>query len=835
MRLAGSAVGLPLPRSLSIRHTYLHGANVRLRNHFCHASTFVISDADKKRIRPSYRHYPNPLSTPKTTSIHQAPFQTPRADPPSHFTDAFYTPQQDAPARTSQLEVTVVRVPTKNVPLTPDDPKFHVNYFQHSQSLPLPPVDPSSCLPSSPNPQASSNDVQRSLATLAPKTETAPMDQFQMQTPPPTRDSTSRQQYVYGQPVVQDTLASGFQGPASTPPAPLMAPHMQTPTFQNPTFHTPMQYPHLQFSPEMFQNLQTGPMSAPAMPNVRFSWDISPQPNSFQSGGVMDAQPNLFGPANPISPPVPSWPSGNPSPAVDPNIVAQPHAHPFERPAQDFWMAETANPQHAMSFSSDPLFNSPAAVVNPTLLFGFSSPQQAPEVSPSHHQVQQPDVDMMSRQPYEHQTRESNWEKELAKRSKQQHNRTTTTSSSFSGSARPALHRSNTDSGFRKVQNRSLESRSVAQALENAARKPSPLKRLSQASLTSIPEGIRPRPRTRLVIDESGRARTETDPIDAEPANEPKSLWDDDDSDEEDLAIPSQRNSFVYPSENVRSTKHARNDSDEQNFNVSKRPLSSASLASITSRLEATPLGKKSARDSMDSNYRRFSMGSFGGSQAGEGSNDGDIFSEEPSSDAQSALKSMVEQRARKKGIFPPLDRPCCGDLTQRAEQTDPQATLRAHNQRWSQASLDVAKFNSQQIPASATAETGFESHSTGPSSASSNTSPSGPSQSYAEQQEVLTPSTDQSSRSNESTRCVCSNNSAEADNAAMMIQCESCMKWLHVKCLGLNSQALPPVYVCVFCTGTTPLARGGRIRMPNRLTNVLASPLSYKSNPFKR
>jgi hypothetical protein len=411
----------------------------------------------------------------------------------------------------------------------------------------------------------------------------------------------------------------------------------------------------------MFQNPQTGPMTAPAIPNPRFSWDISAQPSSFQSGGVINMQQNLFGTVNPISPPVPNWPSNDPSPVVDPNTTI-----PVERQTQDFWMTETVNPQHTMSFSSDPLFSSPATVVNPNLVFGFSSPQQAPEVSPNHLQTQQLDMDTTCRQPYEHQIKESNWEKEVAKKSKQQQNRTTTIPSSFSASTRPALQRSNTDSGFRKVQNRSVESRSITQALENAARKPSPLKRLSQASLTSIPEAIRPRPRTRLIIDESGRARTETDPVDVDPANEPKSLWDDDDdSDSDELAIPSQRNSFAYPSDHVRSAKHARNDSGDQSFNVSKRPLSSASLASITSRLEATPLGKRSARDSLDSNYRRFSMGSFVGSQAGEGSNDGETFSEETSSDAQSALKSMVEQRARKKGIIPHMDRRSCFiDLT---------------------------------------------------------------------------------------------------------------------------------------------------------------------------
>lgn len=58
------------------------------------------------------------------------------------------------------------------------------------------------------------------------------------------------------------------------------------------------------------------------------------------------------------------------------------------------------------------------------------------------------------------------------------------------------------------------------------------------------------------------------------------------------------------------------------------------------------------------------------------------------------------------------------------------------------------------------------------------------------------------------------------------MVQCESCTKWLHMGCLGLKPSTLPPVYICVFCTGQTPLARGGRIRGPVPFD----SPLTHKS-----
>lgn len=69
-----------------------------------------------------------------------------------------------------------------------------------------------------------------------------------------------------------------------------------------------------------------------------------------------------------------------------------------------------------------------------------------------------------------------------------------------------------------------------------------------------------------------------------------------------------------------------------------------------------------------------------------------------------------------------------------------------------------------------------------------------------------------------------------------MFVQCESCTKWLHVRCVGLNQHSLPPVYVCIFCTGSTPVARGGRVREPLRREAVgRDSPLGYKSGGYRR
>jgi hypothetical protein len=136
---------------------------------------------------------------------------------------------------------------------------------------------------------------------------------------------------------------------------------------------------------------------------------------------------------------------------------------------------------------------------------------------------------------------------------------------------------------------------------------------------------------------------------------------------------------------------------------------------------------------------------------------------------------------------------------TDRASQN----TLKAHNQRWAQASADMANTTTPHGH-------GHYDPFTNCFNASPNTDG------------LTTPSTDRSSLSSESTRCVCNG----IDDGQSMVQCESCNKWLHMGCVGLHSNNIPPVYVCIFCTGQTPIARGGRVRGPV----AYDSPLTHKS-----
>jgi hypothetical protein len=123
--------------------------------------------------------------------------------------------------------------------------------------------------------------------------------------------------------------------------------------------------------------------------------------------------------------------------------------------------------------------------------------------------------------------------------------------------------------------------------------------------------------------------------------------------------------------------------------------------------------------------------------------------------------------------------------------------TLKAHNKRWSQAAGDLkAQFS---------------------------LSPFTP----IDANEVITPSTDRSSGSNGSTRCIC--NSNVPVEGGLMLQCESCRNWLHAACIGLDEHTVPPVYLCIYCVKTP--ARGGRLREHTQSnTTYGASPLSHKT-----
>ncbi|OCL12538.1 hypothetical protein AOQ84DRAFT_150782 [Glonium stellatum] len=753
-------------------------------------------------------HLPSPSSTPKSATFPEAFSQTPKSETfQSHFLDAFSTPRVNGhrtPAQTPLfLGSTTLERPSSSYSHkghNPEDPEFHVNHFTPNGHLPLPPVEPSRRLSSSPDPLAvkaiARGALQRAFsASRAIGNKT--MDTSQMQTPPPTRDSSSRRK--------NQTLGAELTTPSTTMPrrvsTPATAGHAQGGDFYG---QTPLQFPGLQFSPDVIQFPNTGPMSAPAFPQSRLFWDQNNDGNRMDVDVPVTS--DAFG-STPHKLDIPlGWQSfGSPSNQLNLQAYQDLNGISTLNQAAPF-LTDSMNVEDRPVRSRPSSFISTTSGVDPSLLFSFSNPTNPLASTSFSSQLPDAGVSHEGKQPYEHQVRESYRERELARQAKSQHSRTNTSSSSGSGQglSRPTLQRSNTDSGFRRGKASSVDSRSSgSSAGHHIPRRSSPLKRQSQGSLTSIPEVTRARPRTRLVIDETGRARTETDPVDDENyvrkdlRSQYPGLWNEDDSDSDlDQPALSRNTSFSIPQPIRRSSKHARADSNLDRSDSFKMPRASSMYfegSSFTAPRSGSSFDQSNNQNASSNSFRRYSMSSFGASfgEQAQGINETTINPIDSAGDAQGALKKVVEGRLKR-------------------NERSVQGTLKAHNQRWAQASSDLSK-------PSANPQVSYD-----PFSNTLNGSPS-----TIADPDFATPSTDRSSLSSEGTRCVCNTNDYDGQ---LMIQCESCTKWLHVRCVGLNNQNLPPVYVCIFCTGQTPAVRGGRIREPARTMPQYESPLTHKS-----
>lgn len=471
------------------------------------------------------------------------------------------------------------------------------------------------------------------------------MDGFNLQTPPPTRETSTRRQYGHGHPELAHTPQHVY------PPGTMQTPirHDVQNYQQNVQFHTPVQLTQLQYSPAMFQYPNGVPQSAPAVANQRFSWNTQSPSFSFANEAMMSSQQDVFGPPHLMSPGFAQWQT----PDMSAPPPQQDMSASFGRPLQaaDFWTTPAISAQPTPSINETSSFASTITTtgVDPSMIFSFTSlPSREMNTSPIRPHITPQKLDTGLRQPYEHQMRESTREKELAKKTRETQARASNTGSASISFGRLALQRSNTDSGPRRPRSMYAENNRTAQILEQVERRPSPLKRHSQLSLTAIPEAVRPRPKTRLVVGEDGRARTET--VDA-PTDSPTQhrhgfeIWDESSS-EEEMTSNSRRDS--YGPQRI-SSKHGRTGSDHDHFDPNKRPLSSASVSSLASRLENTPIGKRASRDM---NYRRFSSGSYAASVSTSHvspTKDEEMMDDGP--DAQAALKKMMSSRSGRRGI----------------------------------------------------------------------------------------------------------------------------------------------------------------------------------------
>ncbi|KAI0976020.1 hypothetical protein F4678DRAFT_211258 [Xylaria arbuscula] len=737
--------------------------------------------------RPTTRYFgdtstvpPTPQETPTSTEFPLAVFETPKAsqgnfDDLSGWTPRFAeeysvfntTPGNLRGGSYQQLSSSHKRL--LSAESIAAEIASHVNHYSPTSALPLPPVDPSRRLPSSPSAAGPfpspveadyPNDSQQrlgkkvrrgTLISTSPQTVTPPPSARKSErrlAPKPQASSMQHEEFESefgaGMPQQQQHMLGGFVGaPIDMFGMPLSAP-ATVPVFDDgQNFWDPgMSGMDIDFSipvADSFHGTGHRPMD---------SIDWGKANEMFQETGVVPPKNQETQPQKKerLLAPKPTN-----MPAVDTSMTEAPmFAHSFQASANDAFaplnavggvdpgLLFTRPPSSGMELATfDPM-------AQPILMDSLPSPQLPPP---------------LVKETKRGQVRRSASTREIGKAKKDGQ---APTSSPTLSSSRPGLLRSASETRGRKPTSRAGTLASLVPAARNAlpansarsasqgsrtSGRTSPLKihqRLS--SLSSIPEHSGPRTRTsvRFTIDSRGRARAETTVIVDEEQQTPTSRqgrregrrkeWEssEDESsstDDEPIIIPSRNSSFALP--------ESRAPSYIRPSHTSQRSFSDQSTSSL-GIYYAEPISSQGSPDSDAETIMNVAVNN---------SNRGDAMSE---------LRKVRENRQKR---IP---------------------------------TLNIGHHTMPGMP--------FSGNSTIP-----NQSPD---------------------RGNQ-IRCVCNTTLSHINGDGYMVQCESCEMWLHGKCVKITRQTLPRVYICAFCANT-PNAHGVRGRGVQR--NV-AGPIPRKSN----
>ncbi|KAK2751103.1 hypothetical protein FQN57_000178 [Myotisia sp. PD_48] len=635
-----------------------------------------------------------------------------------------------------------------------------------------------------------------------------------IQTPPPS--STSRRK-------TQDAAAHSTADIHATPvQASYSNTHLETPSRLiglAPSFFG------LRESPDLFQIAGT---DTPGLPRYQMPWEqdtelpslatAHPHPENHQTGSVAQFNVDLFDDT--------TGDTGLETPRLPVNrSVGRRRVDSLSRQAHG-----THDNAFNTSFSASPRTLAPAPedpsmfLSSPARRFGFSDPTYSPIASR-----------VEPRQPYHYQTEESERnrrEKELKKlqraKSVGQKQSIPAAETLHNPKTRPSIKRSSTHQGTSTaphMRNHSQNSFSSGNAtISRGAVRKSPSKGRISPVKPLLHSFSRPSTSTRapmesliLKVGKDGRATTEMksvgDSLSGFPGIhlvdlEELSTESDNDSDISEFPIArSHAPSFNFPEVTPRKPSVPRTPSTSRPHSKSSSHSSGTTVGSSHSgyktgwtdssrgsggRLE--PLSEHEwshhRQQQQQQQHRRPSVNPFSSHSRKPSATESECTQEEDddTGDAQHALKEVLKARNRHSNAAG------YGSLS-RTSRSLAMATLRS--------SPPVMGYP--------------ESQGRNSSSPTTVTDPG-----------FVTPTTERQNNPSTGTRCVCKSNN---NGGHLMIQCESCTFWLHTKCVGLERQSLPPIYICIYCT-QTPM-RGGRIRKPNsRVTH--ASPLNPKSYGFR-
>lgn len=381
---------------------------------------------------------------------------------------------------------------------------------------------------------------------------------------------------------------------------------------------------------------------------------------------------------------------------------------------------------------------------------------------------------------------------------------------------RPELQRSNTISGMRSSPILTLSDSATTSSMTRSNstaslhRRSSPLKRErgNRPLLSSISETQKPIMRTSVVlkVDANGRARTETQLIEASPAKSAQerypTLWDDSDSDSE--APPSSRSSSQWPS---RQSSLAQARGDERQAKVAKidppseglenlhllRSNSSTSLKTPTKaayvaavQLRRQNSAKRAPRTS-SVHSRRNTLSSLNSSFENLASSIELSTSDrsDVQSDAGSALRQMRASRAPAQvdaqvqlDPLPPAS----------AQNSQPQMQAQVQPQPMIHPPQRKIHQKSQSLAAPPT-NYNFGQQSMFPVD-------------YAPMQMVAVPAPTHGATYMPAPvfRCLCS---LPLDDGRGALQCGYCAMYSHATCMGIDPQRMPVTFVCNFCSNS--------------------------------
>ncbi|KAL9034505.1 MAG: hypothetical protein Q9180_005369, partial [Flavoplaca navasiana] len=786
---------------------------------------------------------PTPTRTPTSASFTQS-FETPKqessfydprvtwntADPWAESPDFLKTPK--FPSFSTPLKSPTVAAGTKR-PLSgqnlEDQIASHVHHLSPNPDQTLPPVDTSRRLSSSPNPSSSKRPCNRTSETQLTPLKTSLDDEAtssmrsagSMQTPPPTSTSTSRRQAT--QKAVWQALESQASGKGRRKSTPAVV-KGKKPEVMASQIETSPGFPSLQFSPEAFSFPNTGPVTAPAFPQQKLFWDQE-QPQDAMNIDFSANDPFALG----IEIDKNLDPFASTQAPVTPSRLPTTSFHDLEDSHNDLAIFPVSAKVPAKKFARSKVANS---VVNPSML--FSSPGQSSERP--NHPTSQVEMDV-NLQPYAHQVLDAERESGLEPQRKSKRRKGPENDSPAVRAAmevlrdevddRPAIRRSFTDSVLPPFDpshiQAALSNRPVKKTESIPAGQRAPARRLSPYKSA---QPAKKQTKLTLTIDSTGRARTEKKVVNNDAARLSTSRMDIDSaaeedesgtsSEENDMAM-SQRQSFGFglkKSQRTKATRFALESKGHSQKSSYASTFASSSTASgvksinpqrrVMSTLSA-PFDDPSFLPPMSddrASSSTFVSDRLDGREARESDGDTSLDSDDGKGDAQSELKKMKQRREKSK-----------------ASQSGNTRPTRSRGFEYPN-------------PASANPMQSFP-YALNPTPSHAMNDPYNISPTTITDPDLATPNSARDSQiSGDSTRCVCRRTESDGD---LMILCESCKKWLHVRCVGLRRDKLPNIYLCVFCTGNTPNVRGGRVREPQRaLFPATASPLAHKSQRYR-